>query len=539
MLDPGRPIGVGLSTVGTQATTSRPLSPVGRENSVKDSRARRWLIAAAWVVGSIALTSVYLRISLASRVGSDGANNVLQAWDLLHGHLMLPGWQIGDANYYFLELPLLAVADAFFGVGNLAAHVASALTYMLVTVVALAAAGTGSRGPARAVRYAVVLAVLAAPLLSGLALLALEEPDHIGTSVFIIGAFLLIDRLPAHRFSAPLLLVILVAGQFGDLITRYVAVPAIVLVCGYRALAARKLRSPDTVLAATAVVSVPLSSLMTAVWVHFGGFTTATTRGGLDNPDQWPHNAVTTWDSLRVMFGALGMPGVTPGSGRAAFGLVCLLAALFGVAWVAWRWNRASTAEQLLAAAIVVNVAVFFFSSFAWTAKPHEIAVVLPCGAVLAARALVPARDFRAPLAAVAVAATALLVALPLAYAATRPVFTPEQAPLVAWLEAHQLTHGLATYQDGAASTVLSGNRIQLRVIHRGAVSLGDSHYEVNSQWYDQSRNYANFVVANPEQKLPAAMVERYFGKPAAIYQVQGWTVLVYRMNLLGLLTPS
>jgi hypothetical protein len=502
------------------------------------SSARRWLVAAVWVAGGAALAAVYLRISLASRVGSDGANNVLQAWDLLHGHPLLPGWQIGDASYYFLELPLLALSEALFGLGDFAAHVASALTYTLVTVVALAAAGTGSRGTARAVRFAVVLAVLAAPLFSGLTLLALEEPDHIGTSVFIIGSFLLIDRVPASRWTAPLLLVILVAGQFGDPLTRYVAVPAIVAVCGYRALAARTLRSPDALLAATAVVSVPLSSLMTAAWVHFGGFTTAATRGGLDGPGDWPHNAVTTWASLRMMFGALGVPGATPGSWQAAFAQACLLAALFGLASVAWRWNRASRAEQLLAVAIVVNVAVFFVSSFAWTAKPHEIAAVLPCGAVLAARALVPARITREPLAVAAVAATALVAVVPLACAATRPVFTSQQAPLVAWLEAHRLTHGLATYQDGAAATVLSGNRIQLRVIHPGAVSLGDSHYEVNSAWYDASRDFADFVVANPGQLLPPALVEHRFGKPAALYQVQGWTILVYRKNLFRLLTP-
>jgi hypothetical protein len=520
------------------AIIGRTLPPESREEPARDPVARRWLVAAAWVVGSAALTAVYLRISLTARVGSDGANNVLQGWDLLHGHLMLPGWQIGDANYYFLELPLLAVTDALFGLGNLAAHVASALAYMLVTVVALAAAGTGSRGTAKAVRFAVVLAVLAAPAFSSLAELPLEEPRHFGTPVFIIGSFLLIDRVPARRFTAPLLLVILVAGQFEDLMVRYVAVPAIVLVCGYRALAARKLRSPDALLAGVAVVSVPLSSLVTAVWVHLGGFTTAATRGGLDNPDQWPHNAVTTWASLRMLFGAQGMPGGMPGHREAIFGMACLLAALFGLAWVAWRWNRASRAEQLLGVAIVVNVAVFFLSSFAWTAKPHEMAAVLPCGAVLAARALVPERLVRKSLASVALAAAAIVAAVPLAYAATRPVFTSEQAPLVAWLEAHHLTHGLATYQDGATSTVLSGNRIQLRVVHVGATSLGDSHFEVNYEWYDASRYYANFVVANPGQKLPAALVERYFGKPAKIYQVQGWTILVYRTNLLRLLTP-
>ena len=65
---------------------------------------------------------------------------------------------------------------------------------------------------------------------------------------------------------------ILCAGQLSDLTVRYVAVPAVVLVCGYRVLAARKLRSGDTALVVAAVVSVPLESALRAAMVHFGAF---------------------------------------------------------------------------------------------------------------------------------------------------------------------------------------------------------------------------------------------------------------------------
>src|ERR1700761_7897613 len=73
--------------------------------------ARRWWAAAAWAAGGLALFAFFLRISLGSRIDSDGANNALQAWDLLHGHVLLHGWVIGDATFYFLELPLLGIAE--------------------------------------------------------------------------------------------------------------------------------------------------------------------------------------------------------------------------------------------------------------------------------------------------------------------------------------------------------------------------------------------------------------------------------------------
>ena len=99
----------------------------------------------------------------------------------------------------------------------------------------MAVACTSSRGAAVAARSGVVIAVLASPLVMrhGVAVLV-EEPNHIGTAAFLLGAFLLIDRAPGWRFTGPLIGVILWIGQVGDATVRYLAVPAILLVAGYR-----------------------------------------------------------------------------------------------------------------------------------------------------------------------------------------------------------------------------------------------------------------------------------------------------------------
>src|SRR5487761_1780033 len=162
-----------------QTTTTVAGAPSDREGAGCPPGSRRWLAAAAWVVGSLALFGLFLRVSLSSHVNSDGAINALQARDLLHGNVLLRGWRVADANFYFLELPLNAVATAVFGLGNFAAHAASALTYLFVAVLAVALAVAGSRGTGKAVRCAVVMVVLAAPLLTTASLrLVLEEPDH-------------------------------------------------------------------------------------------------------------------------------------------------------------------------------------------------------------------------------------------------------------------------------------------------------------------------------------------------------------------------
>jgi hypothetical protein len=300
--------------------------------------ARRLPAAAMWIAGCMALFAFYLRISFTGHVTSDGANNALQAWDMLHGHLLLHGWIIGDATYYTLDLPVLAVTEIFFGLSDLTSHIASALTYLIVTVSAAAVAVTDSRGLARVVRCLVVVVVMTAMFHIGSNVpFLLGASDHIGTSAFFLVSFLLIDRAPARRSTPSLLCVILCAGQLGDATIRYVAVPAIVLVCSYRAVAAWKIRTGDAACALAAAVSVPLAFEVRAVMLHFGAYQMVAPKTAISPPWQWPRNAAFAWHALCVLFGvgAGASPSALARDAGFALGLACLLAAAAGFARVA------------------------------------------------------------------------------------------------------------------------------------------------------------------------------------------------------------
>ena len=91
----------------TQAPPTLPSQPVDQDGRAPRPAAQRWLAAAAWVVGSVAVGALYLRISRSSFVDSDGANQSLQARDLLHGHLLLHGWLIGDEVHITLDIELV------------------------------------------------------------------------------------------------------------------------------------------------------------------------------------------------------------------------------------------------------------------------------------------------------------------------------------------------------------------------------------------------------------------------------------------------
>jgi hypothetical protein len=191
----------------------------------------------------------------------------------------------------------------------------------------------------------------------------------------------------------------------------------------------------------------------------------------------------------------------------------------------------------LLLAAIVFNVGTYLVSVMPMPSGYREVAAVLPCGAVLAARALVPARITGRPLAFAAVAAAGLIALLPLATAATRPPTRPATAPLAGWLEAHKLTYGIAGYWDASIVTLQSGNRVQIRAVDLDR-NIDAPGWETNALWYNAFRYDATFAVADYHGRYPAAGFEHFLGKPAATYRVASWLILVYRTNLLRRILP-
>ena len=216
-----------VSRQADQTSSSRP-GEGGRP-------ARPWLLRSlaglGWAAGAALVFALFLRISLEKLMTSDGANNALQAWDILHGNLVLHGFILGDVTFYTFELPLIAILEFFLGLHADTMHVAEALIYLIVTAFAVAIAVTDTRGLARVIRASVVVAALAAPTLARSDLwIPLGIPDHTGTTVFLLASFLLIDRATGRRWTAPLLCLILCAGQISDVTVRYVAVPAIAVV---------------------------------------------------------------------------------------------------------------------------------------------------------------------------------------------------------------------------------------------------------------------------------------------------------------------
>jgi hypothetical protein len=206
---------------------------------------------------------------------------------------------------------------------------------------------------------------------------------------------------------------------------------------------------------------------------------------------------------------------------------------------------------------IVINLGVYLVSRMALPDGEREIAAVLPCGAVLAARALVPGQLTRRVPAIAAVAASGLMALFPLAVAAARPHVGPatgpapydpmnaQTAPLTKWLEGHGVTYGIASYWDASIVTLQSGGRVAIRTVDLGPKPGGGGlhayvrGWETNALWYDPARHDARWAIADVQHsKYTVGTYETLFGKPEAMYRVDSWVVLEYRVNLLTEIGP-
>jgi hypothetical protein len=538
----------------TTLTPRPPLPPAERDAQLGTARSQadRWAVALLAVCAAVALFAVYLRISDRFPLDSDGANNALQAWAMLHGNVLLHNWVLGDATYYASELPLYVIAESILGLHATLTHVVAAAVYVAVTAAAVAIAVRGSRGLAAWVRSAIVLAIVTSVLLSGAAgiNLMVEKPDHVGTSAIMLAAVLLIDRAIGRRYLPPLLLVILVLGQISDATVLYVVVPSILLVCAYHMIAARRIRTADAAVAVTAAVSVPLAKLAWALLEHHGGYRMVPPRTAIAPLSQIPHNAKVTGDAIFVkLFGLVHVPGASLGAAGTFFRAACLVAALLGILKLLVTWRKASRADHLLFVVIVAYIVGYMCSTIAVSTNYREIVGVLPASAVLAARGLVPDRlsarnrlvQVGGVLGAAAVTAAALL---PVTVAASLPAEAPVTSPVAAWLEAHGLKYGIAGYWDASVTTLLADGRVHVVAVAHSGKAFSARLWETNTSWYDPARHDATFAIADRTGSARAGNIapglfRRAFGRPAAAYAVAGKLIMIYHKNLLTSVGPG
>ncbi len=382
-------------------------------------RRARWVWVAGFAGAAVVLFFAYLRLSGTYAATSDGADQALQGWDMLHGNWLLHGWTMGDVTYYTTEIPEYALIELFRGLRADVVHIAGAATYTLLVLTAGLLARGRATGREGLIRLAIAAGIMLAPQFGNATHLLLSQPDHLGTQLPLLLIFLMLDRAPRRWYIPVAAGVALTWVIIADRVALLTAVVPLALVCGARVLLAvlrhrKSLASQwyELSLVAASALSYAAAELAVRLISALHGYqVTPVVSARLAMLHTFPRRFVVAFEGILNMYGgdffhisqdslfgpALGGLPMAAGVALAAVHLVGVALAVWGL-FRAFRYffDPADLVSPVLATAIVINVAAYsvsIVSASVWDAR--EILAVLPFGAVLAGR-MVPGSLARA-----------------------------------------------------------------------------------------------------------------------------------------------
>jgi hypothetical protein len=528
------------------------VTPPGPESLTRLGALRLRPVAGVWVAGAIAAFAVNLQLARTRAVNSDGAGNALQAWDMLHGNLLLHDWRLSDVCFYTTELPEYMLVELVRGLNQDVVHVAAAVTYTLAMLLAALLAKGKSTGAESLARALIAAGIMLAPQLASGTNVLLSSPDHIGTSVPVMVMWLILDRARPRWYIPAIACILLGWAEVADPLVLYIGVLPLALVCAvriYRAVAIEQRRLASQwyhmALGVAGLAGAAAATLALRVIRAAGGFVSPhpTTQfahvstilpGNLDNAAK----------GLLVLGGAdfLGL--------RMSFSTAFTMLHVAGVLLAGWGvWLAArrflqgrDLIAELLVAGVVINLVTYVVSTQSVSlTSTREIAAVLPLSAALAGR-LLAGRLLAGRLMAARLVPVLLVVAfgylIGLADEVAQPSAPAQNQQLTSWLAARHLDRGLSGYWESNVVTLTSGSRVQIRQMTVTGGQLTPSIIESNSAWYDPHRNTADFVVLTRGVPGYPGLTDKRavlatFGKPAQAYHVGSFTVLVWHKNLL------
>jgi hypothetical protein len=543
--------GTGFTTRSSATGSAIPYALDERDLGARHETARprrRWAAIVLWAVAAAPCFAVYLRLARTTAVNSDGAAMVLQAWDMLHGNLLLSGWNTTDVAFYTTEVPEDLLIVLARGLTPGVVQIGAAATYTLVALLGVALAKGTATGRTAAGRIALAGGILLAPELVWGTHELVSSPDHIGTTAPVMLTWLILERAP-RRWWVPVLTTALLAWSvIADQLVLVIAILPLIAVAAVRFLRSTA-RWYEISLAAGGFAAALVSLEVSRVIHALGGYHAPPVLSGIAPTDRIiHHNLPLTGKGLLILFGAYtpGLPGGLQ-TWVATLHIVSLALVACAVAVTAWRFFRGEDLiPQLLLAGIALVLAAYVAGVHAAVLEnAREISCVTPFGAVLAARQFAPRLAARAQRRRIAVPVLAVVLAgyvVGLAAELTVPAAPPENAPLTAWLIRHPLGGaGLSGYWEANVVTLTSGGQVSVRPLGVPGGQVIDAYSsETKTIWWDPARSYADFIVlgrpADP-YGYPGFtrrdLVTAKFGRPAREYHVGSYTILWWHKNLL------
>ncbi len=528
------------------------------------------------------MIALYTVASLHAFTGnSDGATVVLEGTSLVHGNILLHGWDLSLDSFWTVDAPVYAAAFAIIGVREILVHVVPAAIAVFVVVMGAFMARDGRRGGAAVAGVVTVGALLILPTHT-MVMWFLQGPLHMGTLLLALGAFWSL-RTGGFGWRWLVAVILIVAGMNGDLlIVAYAAVP--ILLAGVVAMARCRSWRAGLPNVTAAVVGGGVGEGLSRAFVLVGGYTIAR-----PNPRATVSQMVANVRDL-FSYGAdlVGAQNGPYGSGGVPSALqevhvagtvllaICLLVALVRLAsgalsgqqrssrnadrrcpggtsgtnqrtasrWASpseyQRWYQSEPDRWRLDDMLTIaccgppcTYVVLAFQNNPAFLRYLTATVVL--AAIVAAR--VVARQWsvhRRPL--VAGSAAVLGVVVTACFAAgfgitlDAPVPPDPEAQLAAWLSAHRLNDGVGAYWSASATTVASDDTVKVRPVVAGPSGRLERYLRQSSgAWYAaQPFTFLVYQPSAPWGGVDAQSATATWGRPSGSYTVGSYDVLVW-----------
>jgi hypothetical protein len=314
--------------------------------------------------------------------------------------------------------------------------------------------------------------MLAPQLNSGTNIL-LSSPDHIGTAVLLMVAWLILDHARPRWYIPVITAVLLGWAEVADQLVLYIGVLPLALVCAVRVYRATVVdRKPpvsqwyDIALGAGALIAAAAATLaLHAIRAH-GGFFVLAPHTQLAPGAMLPRNLGVTAEGLLLLGGADFLGGrIGAGTAITVLHLVGVILAAWGTCRAARRFLRDhDLVAQVLVAAVVINLSAYLLSTLAYSVpETREIGTVLPFSAALAGRLLAGRLTAAKLIPLLLVVLLGYLAGL--AHEISSPSVAAQNQQLTSWLAARHLHTGLSGYWESNIVTLTSGDQVQIRQV--------------------------------------------------------------------------
>ena len=476
---------------------------------------------------------------------SDSATVVLEGSAISHGHVGLHGWSMTADSFWSVDALFYAIATLVVGVRAVLMNAVPSVIAALIIATAAAFAACGLRRRAGFPAAAFVLALLCLPG-PVLAYFLLQGPWHVGTTLWCLLAFVALSR-PPTRLNFAAAVVLLAAGLLGDPMTLVIGCIPILF---WGLLGARgKAEAPATwrpVYAVGAGVAVALAAR--AIAYASGGFAVVSRHDPI-RPLQMVWNLVHLVPILSALFGVgtleVGTPGVSVlfQAARLVAALLVALGVVTALVQLIRRVVRPRAnsdtsfrVDALLVVAFFADLATFVVVSPA--PNPDNARYLIPAvifGSILGGRfvgRLVASIRERRALAAMGGLVLALLSLFALGPFELLKSSRPSQpaVALTAFLEQKGLTEGIGDYWSSSIVTVESREDVLVRPVvadNLGRIVRYDR--QSDASWYaNQSFQFLVYNRTGPELGVDLASANTTFGKPAHVYDVGTYRLLVW-----------